>query len=383
VFREDDGTAPWGVHTVPRVVAARLAPLDGLVSVFQGKPEGVLAVRNPIGMDELLLAIAHELADRDARRRQGYTPEQVVGPRPPGGNYCYGYGYGALGLANVAAVQQNPRQIVGARLLRAADLRALATALGQPPSLLAFATHLMAALGTLEGPDRLHLRDDRLSALLALPPSERRARLARAWLAIPDWTELAHVIGEHGPFWLTFMPSYHGGWLELFSSVIAFRRLAARLIGRLPPDRVYDGASFVAPLHALAPDLLNPMDRAGQRLWSFAPHDHPTRHIDPTKPEGWQRIAGELVSALVLGPLAWLGLVEPVAAPPLAFRVLPTAGALVERDAPADATPAPALLTVTADLTVRLPAGADAARHASLTRVAERGGARPRGWSTA
>lgn len=373
VFREDDGTAPWGTYTVPRVVAARLAPLDGFVSEFQGKPDGELAARNPIGIDELLMAVAHELADRDMRRRQGYTPEQGIGPRSPGGNYYYGFSYGALGLANVAAVQHEPRQIVGARLLRAPDLRALARALGLPPAQLAFVTHLMAALGILEGVDRLYARDDRLAELLALPPGERRARLARAWLAIPDWTELADVIGEHGPFWLTFTPTYHAGWLELFYSVIALRRLAARLIGRLPPDRVYDGASFVRLLHALAPDLLNPTDRAGQRLWSFAPHNQPTRQIDPTRPEGWQRIAGELVSAMVLGPLAWLGFVEPVAAPPLAFRVLPAAGALVERELPAAA--GTAALSVADDLTVRLPAGADAARHAFLARVGERVGA--------
>lgn len=373
VLGNDNANQPWLQYVVPRAVAARLPTLAHAVRPFRGEGEPPEPEAPPLGIEALCLGIAHALGGRELSRRPGATPERLLEPRWSGGAYpYYGAGGPALGLADLGALQRNPRQIISARLLRSPDLRALATQLGQPPALVAFATHLLAALGILEGQERLQVRDEALTALLALPPAARLARLARAWLGMTDWTDLAYALGDGGRITLNLPSPYPGIWLGLFYDVIALRRLTARLVGRLAPDVVYDGSALVALLHSVAPGLLRSPERAQQAPWIFRRYDPPCDVIDPATPEGWQRIARTLVSANLHGPLSWLGLVEIVSVRPVAFRVHPAAGALVERELALAAAVGAAPVAVADDLTVRVPPGAaDPALHALLARVGE------------
>src|SRR5207237_9245993 len=80
-----------------------------------------------------------------------------------------------------------------------------------------------------------------------------------------------------------------------------------------------------------------------------------------------------LVTALLSGPLVWLGLVDVISRDNqlVAFRPRAAARALARGTLPADALAAEAALAVDADLTVHVPPGADLAVHSLLGRAGE------------
>jgi hypothetical protein len=90
--------------------------------------------------------------------------------------------------------------------------------------------------------------------------------------------------------------------------------------------------------------------------------------------EGWSALLTALVSALLTGPMQWLGLVWTAeqADGSSAFQVLPDAGILVDRRSGSDASQPADRLTIGDDLTILVPAGTtDVAIHGLLARAGE------------
>jgi hypothetical protein len=267
-------------------------------------------------------------------------------------------------------------------LLRDEDLARLSAQTGATTAAIDFSVYLLVALGLVRDDKRLRVWDNRWQAFDARPVEERHAAVCRVWLDMTSWSELVLAAGRGAPFQLRGRPSgyiTHGGPL-LVSHVAALRRLIARCLGLLEPNVWYDTASLLATIDSLA-NLTLP-DHSTD-YWSRETLDKPAWWLVDRRDRGRPLMLGQtadrariyavLLSALLQGPFAWLGLVEVVANQNVlrAFRVRPSAGVLVGRPT-AEPSKEAAAIVVGSDSSVLVPAGTtDADVHRLLTRVGE------------
>src|SRR5207302_3500747 len=179
--------------------------------------------------------------------------------------------------------------------------------------------------------------------------------IGAAWLARGEWNGVAGAIGQRGALELRGRTYYYGGAHMPFPAVDNLRGVLAIVVGRLPTGRWYDPASLVARLRPFRQTIgLGPPPPEGQQGVWFVRRDRPRERLDPTTPDGWTAIVAPLVTALLSGPLVWLGLVDVISRDNrlVAFRPRAAARALARGTLPADALAAGAALAVDADLTV-------------------------------
>lgn len=371
--------------TVPREVAAQLPLRPDLVSRSPRRStlERPEARGARLGIDELLAVLGHALRDG----LPGPSPTSVAAADV----VCPGWEM-HLNPAEARQLEMSPG-VLGqrgqeVRLLPIAqlgndDLARLAMRTGQSTEAVAFGVQLLVSLGYVTGTRRLELQADRWRSFLAEPPGDRLSRLCRAWLESASWSELALVAGTGGPF---HFRGRIGGYVDkaplLIQHVARLRRLVARLLALLGHDMWYDTSSFSATIDGLAASALPDRPEGwspetfGHLMWWLADRGSPRQPLALDQPMVRTRVHATLVSAMLHGPLNWLGLVDlgTEGNEPEVFRVTPGAGVVLGRCTPTGhLSPAwPGSLVVGDDASVTVRAGMpDGDVHTLLARVGQ------------
>jgi hypothetical protein len=362
-------------YVVPLAVAARLPALTTLApteATLAAGEETSQTAAGP-GIGEAFLLVARGLGTRAValRDQEGAQPFGLARPWEAHEVAAAERStQAAHNIYGIAEVRLRP----GPLPLSSADRTALARQVGLSSRALVFALDLLALLSILEASDRLGVRAARLEALLDRPPAARLATIVAAWLARSEWSDVAGTVGQRGALEVRARTYYYSGAHLPLPPVGNLRSALAILVGRLPTGRWYDPASLVAGLRPFqqAIGLAPPPPEGQQGVW-FIRRDRPRERLDPTTPDGWRAIVAPLVTALLSGPLVWLGLVDVVSRDNqlVAFRPRAAARVLARGTLPADALAADAALAVDADLTVHVPPGADLAVHSLLGRTGE------------
>jgi hypothetical protein len=247
--------------------------------------------------------------------------------------------------------------------------------------MLDFVGGLLAALGLVDitaGKDGLRIlpQEEALYRLLAFPPLQRFELLATLWLDLPDSLDLRMIVGHNRPLQLYYQSSYYAAPAAPEDATV--RRFLSLLLARAArkDGPWYSVDSLLDLLWELVPDLLGSgQTHAGG--WWFTDGKRGDVRLKLDQREDWQRVWKPLVTALITGPMRWLGLTEIAARGDelIAFRVRPwaatLAGQVVEEEAPAGREP----LTVEMDRragvpVVTVPAGSsDIGDRSLLARV--------------
>ncbi len=168
------------------------------------------------------------------------------------------------------------------------------------------------------------------------------AALARAWVESTRWNDLAAVP--------TLRPDPVREWP---SEPLAVRRAFLALLSRCLPDTWYTLTDFTAYVYEQHMDFLRP--DGDYNAWTLrdAATDRPLRGL-----EAWNVIEGALITFLLSGPLAWLGLVDvggsAPSLPPTAFR-LSVAGEALLHSAEPPTLPDPPAVRLGDDGTLLVP----------------------------
>jgi hypothetical protein len=171
---------------------------------------------------------------------------------------------------------------------------------------------------------------------------EQWASLARAWLESAAWNDLAHVPSLRTDSSL--------GWPN---DPVRTRQALLAVLRRCEPGAWYEIPAFVAYVQARAPDFLRPDGDYGTWDLRDAATDMSLRGFD-----AWVAVEGALVTFVLTGPLAWLGLVDLGGAvpslPPTAFRMNAAGAAVLDRGDPPEIS-APGPVRVRGDGVVVVP----------------------------
>jgi hypothetical protein len=383
ILRRNAGFGDFG-YQVPRVVTPHLAPIESLARPSTRRREedvrpiasadGPVTKRPPqLNIAEFLQVIADDIGRDGARWREIIPSHNILkGYVPPGWQIDPSQLTGLTDPAELLSVRrQAVRLIPTPPPLADDDLRRLATHTGQTLVATSFAVHLLVNLRVIVGASHPIVRVERLQSLLAKASPALSAQLGQAWLRMADWTEVGMLLGSQGPLQLRAFLSYYYASLLLSEAVLA-RRHIARLVGRMPPDRWFDFQSFLQTIYQTSPRLLGQLPaKVGATGWWIARRDQDDLALDTSTPTDWIVLCGSLVAGILAGPLRWLGFVDVQFEKeiPVAFRVRPQAGVLVDRNVP-ETIEDQAALIVRPDLTVLVPAGtSDVAAHSILARA--------------
>lgn len=380
-------------YRLPRAVAERLPWLDERCAALASAADADgPAVRQPVApsflracssfdIDELMSIVA------DALDRPGpgepYPTVHVSAERP----WRTGEGWvidAAESDRNAARSGEGAirRVELDHPVLPAPELDRLADRTGLPAPVVEFVVGMLAATGLVEGGKQLVARADRRRAYFALPASERRSALIRAWLGDRAWSELALILAPAGPFNLWLQVGYYFIPPTLRAEADALRQVVSQLVGRLEPGVWHDAAELIAAIERLAerpetnlmPRPTGPPTQRGATGWWLTREGASDQPLNFDSPSDQRDYLGVLVVALLAGPLAWLGLVEArlSAKGTLAFHANPAARGIFGAETGEEATPSGPEIQVQPDLTIRVPAGsARAETTAFLARVAE------------
>ena len=372
-------------YVVPRAVAARLPTLDRLAGpVNPGVPStssDPASRSSSLGVVEMLQVVALEVLQGGVAAAPS-APLDALGSMPDGlGIDPADASSATLPQPYDLAAREDGLRLVPRRLLPETVLERLAARTGQPTAAIDFVARLMVALDIAQIGPEVAIRRDRLHALLERPPAVRLAMLANTWLATAGPSELGVLAGPGSRVHLRWHPVY-AGWVQPLQPPIASAaRLVARLVGRMTPERWYEVESLVELVERLAPTAaprlaqIRHLLAGGQALaLSRITRRGKEERLVLRTAEGWSHFLAALVSAILTGPLDWLGLVDVVsrADGSAAFCVRQTAGVLTDRGLAADAADRPGRLTIDDDLGVLVPAGTtDVAVHGLLARAGE------------
>ncbi len=381
-------------HTLDRL----LRPVD-LQQFRSGQADGsrdgteiTRSVYSPFTLIELFQVVVHALVAGAVDRQPPDIPPQETAHIP--------YGWRIDPEQHVTDSPANPRGPRNPQSLRRIiplpppiaqpGLEHLIALTGVSTGMLDFAIHLMLAMGivtiTVAGNEyRVQARDDLLHLLVTFPPAQRLVVLADTYLALSDTADLRLIVGSEGQLQLLYRPSYYASMEQFQPRGGAVRRLVTRLLtwlsdGTAESPRWYDAASLVDLLWRLSPSILgHPAPQFSE--WWFATGEEPEPHLDLTVRNQWQLVMQPLITAILTGPLTWLGIVETVAGRgnSLAFRVLPAVRAFNGEEVEAaigPPTPAPPLQFAfdreDGTVTVTVPAGSpDPAVHTVLRTIGD------------
>jgi Helicase conserved C-terminal domain len=255
--------------------------------------------------------------------------------------------------------------------LSVGEIDRLVTETGHSRSAIIFAVEVLQTLGVVEGTKQLVIRDDAWRELNTLPSTRRLAALAQGWLRDTGWAELA-LAGERSWWGLAPETPLEGIVMTILAGLPMLRAIVAQLLGRLPPGRWHRVSEVVdligkfrnVPQAGLANRmaLVRESTRDGYVRQSFV------RISEDVIPDRHRTI----IEAMLAGPLSWLGLVDlsPANDRPQRFAVRPAAGILGYRAIDLPEVSAPSL-TISPDLVVQVPPGADSTTHSWLARAGE------------
>lgn len=366
-------------YTVPRVVAARLPALGDLAhQVDVASTDSQTGESLPLSIIETIQVIAQtSLADRIGTRQRS-RQHNSLGYAPPGFIFDPSESGDVRTLPQARA---DGVRLVPPRLLADADLARLSDRTGQSVGSVDSVVRIMLALQVARTTPEVAIRFDRLQAMLDMPQSVRLATLSRAWLleAGPSTSDL--LFGPGGAIELRWQQRFSTWIPSLQPALASAAQLVARLVSRMPEDTPYDLASFVDSVERLSPlatpalaQLRTTLTNPRALTMTSRTSQGKQEPLDLTAPEGWNRFLTALVTALLAGPLTWLGFVKVSTQPgrPRTFRIRTEAGVLTDRPVTADASQQHATLTFGDDLTVLVPPDAtDVDVHGLLSRAGD------------
>lgn len=365
-------------YVVPRAVAARLPTLGDLAQHADVAPADLASDdASPLGIIETIQVIAQATLADHIRLRRPARQEVSLGYTPPG--FIYDPTEIAAGLPIADGARMDGIRLVPARLLADDDLARLVNRTGHSVEGVDFVVRLMLALQIAHAAPEVTIRFDRLQAWLDMPPAVRMARLAQAWHPAAGLSVSDLLFGPNGAIELRWIPLFASWVPPLQPAIESAAGLVARLVGRMTPGVQYDLASFAGTIEQLSPFAAPALVQLRTTLPSIRALAMTSRvgsgkqnHLAIKTPEGWSRFLTALVTAVLDGPLTWLGFVEVIPYPGQrqALHIRPEAGVLSDRHVAADTSERAGKLVIGDDLSVLVPPeAADLDIHGLLSRA--------------
>lgn len=183
---------------------------------------------------------------------------------------------------------------------------------GRPVAMLEFTLDLMLALGILGILPRRRLRakSERWREFLSTSPAEQLVALTNAWLASPAH-DLALIAGPHGPIQFHLGASIVGHWASAQPDLQHLRwqlvKLLTRGYGQHGGTTWHAVDALVDLLFTLDPTMLSG-GASQQRRWHLSRPDGHRLRLEQR--EDAEDVLAPLLTALLGGPMSWLGLVE-------------------------------------------------------------------------
>jgi len=328
-------SAPYGSIDCPGVLAGELPPDAGFLPPATGKHEARKASQ-PLAFALLATrALLTLQAEGDWRTR----PAQPVHPLAKQFPVLQAWPYDPAEFDALARERSVAQRVYGARLsippapspLTDAAREALARSLAAPPEHVDFVVRLLADLGLVHltpgGP--VAVDSARAAGFLRQTPLARMGALCAAWTSMRRWTEFDLVPASPGAPRLKRLGSPGGiaTYQSLLETLGGARHYLLLLLRRTPARQWTDFTTLVARAHALR---LNPA------LWPLGPGCYAEldgRPADTGDAQNWRRVYGAFATAVLAGPLRWMGLFEVACEheQPAAFRLTDLGAILLGR----------------------------------------------------
>ena len=171
-----------------------------------------------------------------------------------------------------------------------------------------FCYTLLAELDALSGGpgEPILAHKERFQQFLKLAPSEQARTVLRTWTVGATWSEMEIVLRSsddlrlrRNPAYASYKPSH------LYLEWRAGRQAVLRLLSVLEEDRWFSVKGFLKTVYEFAPKLLHThSDRAVWWIESLK-----TKKQFGATFDDWQQSCGRFITAILTGPLFWLGAV--------------------------------------------------------------------------
>lgn len=361
VFGRGDEDEPW-LYQVPFAYWSHLPPLDAVERV--AKPDEPTRLAGSLA--DSLLAIWWSIRDEQLRlaARPVALPDILARAYPP--------------LQDPGYVREEVRELTRSgmwadqtheltvprrtSLLGDSSLRDLGARVGGAEQA-ELGWNLLGELGLIAPGEVMSALDEPARELLWLSRLGRLRAVVDAWLRLTGWSEADVALVASPRLRLRRRlkvghSSYFADWAgqrDLDEMASEGRRFVLRVISLLPEDVWLRTESLLNLIWRIWPDFLyGDKSRESRPAWWL---EADGRRLDAGRFADWARGPGAVVTALVAGPLHWLGLADLAgpAAHPTAFRLRPEARLLRGGEMAEEATLAPVALGP--DLEVRVKAG--------------------------
>jgi len=190
------------------------------------------------------------------------------------------------------------------------DLQQLQEQTGATPEILDFLYHLLQDLGLVLGKPGQEVSTDprAMQRFLGQGQTACLRALARAWQRTIAWSEMDVVLRHVGQLRLRRQARFaHFKPKHLREDLAEARRFLVRIIGLLEENRWYSFQGLLDRVRTLERDFLHGLYAP---IFWWLESDISGRRFDPKNDHDWQIAYGSFISAVVEGPLAWLGAVE-------------------------------------------------------------------------
>ena len=185
--------------------------------------------------------------------------------------------------------------------------------LGQKPERLDFLYSLLVAAGLVQGGSPVKPWPNGRDAYLMRSPAQQHAALARSYFRMTGWTELWEV-ERHNPNLRIRRRTnaYYQTPESVLNELVEYRRLALRLLAYLPDNRWITAAQLVPLLQIFWTRIGSQVIiyNTGNRhpsAWFLAWGD---KELDEENWTDWRRGVWAFFSAILQGPVHWLGLAD-------------------------------------------------------------------------
>ncbi|HET7081498.1 MAG TPA: helicase-associated domain-containing protein [Chloroflexia bacterium] len=192
---------------------------------------------------------------------------------------------------------------------------------------------------------------EKVATFRAQSPERRYVQMIATALQLGGWSELGLLLAQDPGLALFRNATLHYAEpVHMHADVGHIRAALILMLAWLPVGPWYDLPAFLTSLHRLFPELpisLQPKTGGWEQLtWWFERWNGGTpQYLDRRSAPDWMRGLGRLVTAMLTGPLTWLGLVETTtldgnaqgngsATPPAGFRLTALGALISERPVP-------------------------------------------------